>query len=108
MAARAFAARHGLANVHVLTADARHTGLPGGTFDLVHTRMALANIAQPGEVVTEMARLAKPGGWVAALEPDVLGLCYPAHPAMDRLTELFVTTYRYQSADPHLGRRLRK
>jgi len=55
-----------------------------------------------------MARLAKPGGWVAALEPDVLGLCYPAHPAMDRLTELFVTTYRYQSADPHLGRRLRK
>ena len=105
-AARAFARQHGLGNVRVICADARRTGLPGGTFDLVHTRLVLANISRPGEVVTEMARLAKPGGWVAALEPDLLGLCYPAHPAMERLTELFVTAYRAQGADPPLGRRL--
>lgn len=105
-AARVFADQHGLANVHIVIADARHTGMPGSTFDLVHTRLVLANIARPGEVVTEMARLAKPGGWVAALEPDLLGLCYPSHPAVDRLTELFVAACRQEGADPHLGRRL--
>jgi SAM-dependent methyltransferase len=106
LTARAFAGRHGLDNVQVLTADARHTGLPAATFDVVHARLVLANISRPDQVAAEMARLAKPGGWVAALEPDLLGLCYPPHPAVDQLTKLFATAIRHDGADPHLGRRL--
>ena len=86
-AARAFAREHALGNVQILQADARRTGLPGATFDLVHVRLLLVNINRPAEVVAEMTRLAKPGGWVAALEADVLGLCFPPDPAVDRVTD---------------------
>src|ERR1700677_592744 len=34
--ARQYASERGLANVEVMTADARHTGLPADSFDLVH------------------------------------------------------------------------
>ena len=69
--ARRYAREHGLANVEVMTADARHTGLPSGSFDLVHARTLLVTIPEPAEVVAEMVRLARPGGWVASQEPDV-------------------------------------
>jgi len=105
-AARAFSWEHKLGNVQIVHADARHTGLPGGTFDLVHTRLVLVNIPRPDQVVAEMARLAKPGGHIAALEADILGLCYPPHPALNRVTELLLTAYQHDGADPQLGRRL--
>ena len=105
-AACSFARRRGLANVQVVTADARHTGLPGGAFDLVHARLLLVNVPRPAEIAAEMARLAKPGGWVAAVEADVTVVCHPPHPAVDRLTELHATSYRLDGADTHTGRRL--
>jgi hypothetical protein len=92
--------------VQIVHADAWHTGLPGGAFDLVHARMVLVNIPRPGQVVAEMARLAKPGGWVAALEADSHGLCYPPHPALDHLTGLLAAAVRGDGADPQLRRRL--
>ena len=92
--------------MQIVHADARHTGLPGGTFDLVHTRLVLVNIPRPDQVVAEMARLAKPGGHIAALEADILGLCYPPHPALNRVTELLLSAYQHDGADPQLGRRL--
>lgn len=104
--ARDFAARRGLGNVQIVTADARRTGLPGGTFDVVHARLLMVNVPRPEEVAAEMARLAKPGGWVAALESDVTVLCYPPHPAVDRATALLRASYRLDGADPDLGRRL--
>jgi SAM-dependent methyltransferase len=97
----------GLANVEVIPADARHTGLPSGTFDLVHARTLLVNIPAPGEVVTEMVRLARPGGWVASQEPDAEhALCYPPLPAWDRLRELFRVSHDQLGADLHVGRKL--
>jgi hypothetical protein len=62
------------------------------------------NIPRPEEVVAEMRRLVRPGGWVACQEADFLGLCDPPHPAWDRLGELFVTVYDQDGADAHYGR----
>jgi len=105
--ARQFAAERGLGNVEVVEADARHTGLPPDSFDLVHGRTLLVTIPDPAEVVTEMTRLARPGGWVAGLEADAEhSLCYPAHPAWDRLCEIFRTAFSRNGADPFTGRRL--
>jgi SAM-dependent methyltransferase len=105
--AREFAASRGLANVAIVKGDARRTRLPASSFDVVHTRTLLINIPDPAEVVAEMVRLAKPGGWVAAMEPDVvLSLCYPPHPAWDRLVELFLQVQAGDAADPYVGRRL--
>jgi ubiquinone/menaquinone biosynthesis C-methylase UbiE len=105
--ARQFADEHGLRNVGIVGADARHTGLPAGSFDLVHARTLLVNVPDPAEVVAEMVRLARPGGWIVSVEPDTeYGLCYPAHPAFDRLGALFHAAFRRNGADPFIGRRL--
>jgi SAM-dependent methyltransferase len=96
-----------LGNVSVVLGDARHTGLPGGAFDLVHARTLLATVPSPGEVVAEMARLARPGGRIACQEPDVgHAVCYPPSPEWDRLVELFRASFGTSGADPTIGRRL--
>jgi SAM-dependent methyltransferase len=105
--ARAFADEHRLANADIAEGDARHTGLPPSSFDLAHARTLLINIPDPAAVVAEMVRLVRPGGWVAALEPDGGGsLCHPPHPAWDRLSEIFWSANQSDGANLRIGRRL--
>jgi ubiquinone/menaquinone biosynthesis C-methylase UbiE len=105
--ARQHASERGLVNVEVVTADARHTGLPPDSFDLVHARTVLVTIPEPQDVLAEMVRLARPGGWVASQEADTgFALCYPELPAWDRLRELFRAGFERSGADLHTGRRL--
>jgi SAM-dependent methyltransferase len=105
--ARQYARERGLAGVEVRTADARLTGLPTGSFDLVHARTLLVTIPEPAEVVAEMVRLARPGGWVASQEPDVENaFCYPPLPAWVRLREIFRASFGRSGADLLIGRRL--
>jgi ubiquinone/menaquinone biosynthesis C-methylase UbiE len=105
--AREHAARRGLGNVEIVTADARRTGLPPDSFDLVHGRTLLVTVPEPAGVLAEMVRLAKPGGWVASLEPDMEhSVCYPPLPAWDQLNEVFRAGLRRSGADPLIGRRL--
>jgi SAM-dependent methyltransferase len=102
-----FAARRGLSSVDIITADARSTGLATASFDLVHARTLLVNVPDPAGVAAEMVRLARPGGWVASMEPDTeYALCYPPHPAFRRLCEIFSVTFRRNGADPWIGRRV--
>jgi ubiquinone/menaquinone biosynthesis C-methylase UbiE len=102
-----FSALRGLTGVEIMTGDARRTGLPSGTFDLVHAGSLLVNLADPADVVGEMVRLARHGGWVASMEPDVeYARCYPPHPAFDRLCEVFTVAFRRNGADPWIGRRV--
>jgi ubiquinone/menaquinone biosynthesis C-methylase UbiE len=102
-----FVAARGLSGVEIITADARTTGLPSGCFDLVHARTLLVNLPEPAEAAAEMTRLARPGGWVASLEPDTEhALCYPPHPAFDRLRDIFTVAFRRNGADPWIGRRV--
>ena len=105
--ARQHASERGLLNVDVVTADARHTGLPQDRFDLVHGRTVLVTIPEPAEVLAEMVRLARPGAWVASQEPDIENaFCYPPLPAWDRLVEIFRAGFSRSGADPLIGRRL--
>jgi len=105
--ARQHASELGLLNTDVVTADARHTGLPPDGFDLVHARTVLVTIPEPQEVLAEMVRLARPGGWVASQEPDIENaFCYPPLPAWDRLREIFRASFVRSGADLLIGRRL--
>ncbi len=102
-----FAAGLGLGNVEVLAADARGTGLPSGSFDVVHARTLLVTVPEPLVVAAEMARLARPGGWVASVEPDTeYMLCYPASAAFDRISTFFRPVFSRNGADPWIGRRV--
>ena len=60
--ARTFVAERGYQNVRVIEGDACCTGLPSGSYDLVHARTLLVNAPDPAAVLTEMVRLARPGG----------------------------------------------
>ena len=92
--ARQLVLEAGIRNLEILPGDARRTGLPSATFDLVHARLLLIKIPRPQEVVAEMTRLTKPGGWIVIEEADAaLHLCYPPHPAWDRLGEIFHAVY---------------
>jgi ubiquinone/menaquinone biosynthesis C-methylase UbiE len=102
-----FAAGQGLSGVEIITADATNTRLAADSFDLVHARTLLVNVPEPAAVAAEMMRLARPGGWVACTEPDTEhALCYPPHPAYDRLCEIFTLAFRRNGADPWIGRRV--
>jgi ubiquinone/menaquinone biosynthesis C-methylase UbiE len=102
-----FAASRGLGNVEVFAADARASGLPPGSFDVVHARTLLVTVPEPAVVAAEMVRLARPGGWVTSVEPDTeYTLCYPASPAFDRISSFFRPVFSRNGADPWIGRRV--
>lgn len=93
--------------VSIVHADARNTGLPSSSFDVVHGRTILITVPEPLELVVEMARLAKPAGWVIGLEPDVEpSICHPSHPAYDRLGAMFPVVFSRTGADWRMGRRV--
>jgi ubiquinone/menaquinone biosynthesis C-methylase UbiE len=105
--ASSLVADRALGNVEIMCADARRTGLESDSFDLVHARTLLINVPQPAEVLAEMVRLARPRGWVVGLEPDIEhAICYPPHPAFDRLCEIFTVAVSRNGADPYIGRRM--
>jgi SAM-dependent methyltransferase len=93
--------------VELIVADATATGLRSDSYDLVHARTLLVNAPDPAAVVTEMVRLARPGGWLAVLEPDSdVTVCFPPHPAWDRMIRLWRDAARAYGLDPRIGRRL--
>ncbi|AKT42722.1 SAM-dependent methyltransferase [Chondromyces crocatus] len=104
--ARAFMAERGLHNVTLVEGDARATGLPHGSFDLVHARLVLVNVPRPEEIVREMVALARPGGMVASHEADYSShRCDPPCEAWDRLLDVYQENSRDGGIDPFLGRR---
>lgn len=97
----------GVAGVELLRADAAATGLPRGSFDLVHERLVLVNVPNPEAIVREMVSLARPGGVVALAEIDGASwACDPPHPAWERLYGAFCEVFRRRGCDPHVGRRV--
>jgi ubiquinone/menaquinone biosynthesis C-methylase UbiE len=103
--AAALAERRGV-EIETVHADAAATRLPTASFDLVHARTLLINVANPEATVTELARLARSGGTVALQEPDAAAwLCDPPHPAFERLRERLIAVYPRSGKDFHVGRR---
>ena len=105
--ARRFAAEASLTNVEVLVADARATGLPGGSFDLVTARLVLVNVPRPEEILAEMVRLIRPGGFVALHEPEsTTQRCDPPLAAQARLLKLLAAYAELNGIDRSIGVRV--
>jgi SAM-dependent methyltransferase len=105
--ARELAAEWGLGNVELVQGEMPASGLPPGSFDLVHARFVLIHSPIPEQVVVEMARLVRPGG-VLALQDYVMSrkLLYPPLGAYDRLEEWTTAAFVKRGLDPDLGARL--
>jgi SAM-dependent methyltransferase len=63
--ARRRAGEEGIDNVSFALGDATALDLADVSFDGAITRLSLHHIPAPGRVVAEMARVVRPGGWVA-------------------------------------------
>ncbi len=67
--ARKRAAADGVA-IELHAGDAQALPFADGSFDVVRTERVLQHVQDPARVLAEMARVARPGGRIAAAEPD--------------------------------------
>ena len=65
------AAREGIDNVRFVEGDALAIPFPSGDFDLAMCRFALHHLTDPSAALSEMARVVRPGGYVAVV--DIVG-----------------------------------
>jgi len=100
-------AQRGLTNVKLVHGDAVSTTLPADYFDLAHERLVLVNVPAPHDVVAEMIRVVRPGGWIAVQNADFAGwICEPAHPAWTVLYDALIAAWQAAGLDPFIGRRM--
>lgn len=101
----AAARSHG--SVRYLRADAHHLDFPDASFDLVYTRYVLEHVADPVRVLSEMRRVTKPGGRVAAMENDSSLIRFdPPCPAFESAWSAFMAYQAHIGGDAMVGRRL--
>ena len=100
------AARH-LTNVEFSLQDVHALTFPGGYFDVVHAHQVLQHVADPVQALREMARVARPGGLVAARDGDYAAFTWwPRLPGLDEWLRLYRTAARANGGEPDAGRRL--
>jgi SAM-dependent methyltransferase len=87
--------------------DTFHSGLPAGTFDLVHARFQLAPAGRAADQLAAFRRLLKPGGVLVLEEPDTRSWTFSPHaPATTHLIGRIAQAYRTVGGDLDMGRRL--
>jgi len=82
------------------------TGLPypDNAFDACRVDTVLQHVRDPAQVLTEMARVTRPGGRVAALEFD-LGTTFLDHPD-SQTTQIILGTFTDAAAQGRIGRQV--
>jgi SAM-dependent methyltransferase len=105
--AKGLLAERKIKNVRVIAGDATSTGLAEHSFQFVHERLLLIVTPEPTKVISEMVRLAEPGGIVAVEDVDIgMWTCEPPHHAWARLFAAFEDLYTRDGKDLRVGRRL--
>lgn len=105
--ARDAARERGLRTVGFTVGDAYQLDFPDDSFDVVHAHQLLQHLTDPVAALTEMRRVCRPGGIVAARDADYAAMTwYPADPRMDRWLELYHQVALGNGAEPDAGRRL--
>jgi len=104
---RATVAARGITNVDFSVQDVHALTFPSGCFDVVHAHQVLQHVADPVRALREMARVARPGGLVAARDSDYAAFTWwPRLPGLDEWLRLYRTAARANGGEPDAGRRL--
>ncbi|KAI9815229.1 MAG: hypothetical protein M1827_002709 [Pycnora praestabilis] len=105
--ARSIAAERGLVNIDFAVGNIHALDYPDDTFDVVHCHQVLQHAGDPVHALTEMRRVAKPGGIVAARETDFSAMTwYPEIEGMKDWQDLFMRVARSNGGEPNAGRQV--
>jgi ubiquinone/menaquinone biosynthesis C-methylase UbiE len=107
--ARKNAEARGTTNIDFKPADANDLPFEDNTFDVVFCHQVLQHVGSPSGILKEMARVAKPGGIVAAREASYGSFAwYPEPPLIDRWLQLYTQVARANGGEPNAGKYLFK
>ncbi len=105
--ARQEADRRGQPNVRFEVGDAYDLGFGDGTFDVVHAHQVLQHLSDPVAALTEMRRVCRPRGLVAARDGDYGGMFwFPGDPELTQWQALYRNVARALGGEPDAGRRM--
>jgi SAM-dependent methyltransferase len=107
--ARATAAEQGVADhVEFVTGDVHSLDFPDDTFDVVHAHQVLQHVGDPVRALSEMRRVCKPGGYVAARDGDYSAFFwYPENPVLEEWSRFYCQVARANGGEPDAGRHLK-
>jgi SAM-dependent methyltransferase len=105
--ARAEADRRGQANVRFEVGDAYELGFEDETFDVVHAHQVMQHLSDPVAALTEMRRVCRPGGVIAARDGDYGGMFwFPGDPELTEWQTLYRNVARALDGEPDAGRHM--
>jgi SAM-dependent methyltransferase len=105
--ARAEADRRGQANVGFEVGDAYHLGFEDSTFDVVLAHQVMQHLSDPVAALTEMRRVCRPGGLVAARDGDYGGMFwFTDDPGLTEWQALYRSVARALGGEPDAGRHM--
>jgi SAM-dependent methyltransferase len=105
--ARGIAAERGVDNVSFAVGDVYSLADGDDSFDVVHAHQVLQHLQDPVAALSEMRRVCRSDGVVAARDSDYAAMTwYPLVPALDRWLALYHEITRGNGAEADAGRRL--
>ncbi len=94
-------------NVDFAVGDVHAMDFDDGSFDVVHAHQLLQHVADPVTALTEMRRVCRPDGIVAARDSDYSAFTwYPEIPELDEWRELYRRVARANGGEPDAGTHL--
>ncbi|MFI9628565.1 methyltransferase domain-containing protein [Streptomyces sp. NPDC052042] len=101
------ASERGLDGIEFATGDVEALDFPDDSFDVVHAHQVLQHVADPVRALSEMRRVCRPGGIVAARDSDYAAMTwYPEVPGLDSWLDVYGRVARANGGEPDAGRRL--
>jgi ubiquinone/menaquinone biosynthesis C-methylase UbiE len=95
----------GVDNVEFTTGDVYALDYPDASFDVVHAHQVLQHLPDPVGALSEMRRVCKPDGVVAARDSDYAAFTwYPEEPMLDAWLALYRRIARENAGEPDAAR----
>lgn len=107
-AAREAAAHRGDRHTQFLKGSVLNLPYENDSFDVVHAHQVLQHLGDPVRALTEMARVCRPDGWIAARDADYAAMAWhPQVPELEEWRTLYRAIAHANGAEPDAGRRMR-
>ena len=105
--ASATVAEAGVDNVTLANESVYELPYDDATFDVAYAHQVCQHLSKPVAAIAEMARVVRPGGWVAVRDSDYSTMRgYPSSTEITRWREVYRQVCRHNGAEPDAGRHL--